>query len=168
MVERNRGAKAEFLISILTVAALATIWVATQPGYPSITISIDPTRGNLQNLTISCYQCVAQGKDVWTGVLSLQGKPTADISDPSGESVGMTLGYGEGFALSGGSCSGYSTNSSCVIPISGPLPFKIGVDLKKTSEGGVLKMIVYYDQGKSLVLQTTSGGISQTVTYELT
>lgn len=166
MVEKKQSAKAEVLIVVLTLAILAAVWVKTEPGNPSITISIDPRRGNLQNVTISCYQCVPEGKDVWTGTVALQGKPTIDVSDPSGASVGMTLGFGEAFSLSGGTCTGYTTNSSCVIPINGSLPYTIGLNLQKTSSGGTLKMIVYYDQGHSLVLQTASGGFSQTVTYE--
>jgi hypothetical protein len=80
VVERKSSAAAEIIIAIITFALLATVWVGTEPGNPSIAISIDPTRGNLQNITISCYQCVPIAKNVWEGTLAVQGKPTTVFS----------------------------------------------------------------------------------------
>ena len=152
---------------MLTIAAVSVVWFETQPGNPAISVQVDPRRGILQNITVSCYQCVPYNKDVWEGTLSIQGEHTADVSDPSGASVAMTLKYGVAFPLSSGtSCTGYFTNSSCVLPLSGPLPFTVGFDIQKTSTGGILKMTVYYGNDNSLVFQTASGEIARTITFE--
>lgn len=167
MVKLRKGAKAEIAVVILTIAAVSGILVATQPGNPSVNVEVLPKGGLLQNITVSCYQCVPFNKDKWEGKLYVAGS-TADVDYyGSASSVAITLGAGVEYPLNGGiGCSGYFTNSSCILPLKGPLPWDVGFDIQKTSTGGYLKVAVYYGAGKSLVFNATSGKVVQNVVFE--
>ena len=167
MVEKKRGYGAEILVVIITIAAVAGVYVAAAPGSPSVNVQILPKGGVLQNITISCYECVAEGPNVWKGTLSLGGVKTVDVSSPTGASLGLTLEYGLGAPLSSvPDCTGLRTNSTCVVYTTHSLPFSVGLDIDKTSNGGNLKVIVYYGNGMGIVFNATSGHISQSVNFE--
>jgi hypothetical protein len=167
LVKKKQSAKAEILIIILTIAIVSGAFAATRPGPPSIDVQVIPKGGFLDNITVSCYQCVPYDKDPWQATLNFEGIPTIDIHNTTDASVGFSLKYGFAVPLdSVSSCPGYHTNSLCVVSLSNTLPFTIGIDFRKTSTGGNLKVILYYGGGKGLVFNATSGNIARMINFE--
>lgn len=167
MVEKKRGYKAETLVIILTIAIVSGVFVGMQPRNPTINVQVIPKGGFLDNITISCYECVPYNKDPWVGTLSLEGIPTVDLHNTTDASLGLSLKFGLAAPLSSvTSCPGIQTSNLCVVSISNTLPFTVGFDIQKTSTGGNLKVILYYSQGEGLAFSATSGDIAQTINLE--
>lgn len=167
MVEKKRGYGAEVLVVLITIAVVAGAYVGLNPGSPSVNLQLLPKGGVLENITVSCDQCVPTGPDVWKGTLSIGEMQTVDMSSTTGASTGITLEFGLGAPLSSvPDCTGLQTNSTCVVYLTHTLPFSVGLDVAKTSSGGNLKVIVYYGDGRGVVFNATSGDISQSVNFQ--
>ena len=160
------------VLAILVVTALA-IGLASVTAFetlqrnPTIDVQVVPKGVILQNITVSCYQCIPYNKDKWEGTLMFAGVPAKINYYGSGSSVGITLGLGVLIPNgTGPSCIGYVDNSTCVTQIrNSSFLFSVSLDIHKTSSGGYLEATVYYANGHSLVFQATSGGVHSTVNF---
>ena len=168
MVAKKKSAMAEVLVVLMGAAVVSGFIVATQPEEtPSINVQVVPHGGYLDNLTVSCYRCVANNKDPWTATVTLGGMKTVDIYNTTDASVAFSLKFGLAVPLSSvTSCPGPQTSTLCVVSISDALPFTVGLNFQKTSVGGVLKVILYYGDGRGLAFTSTSGDIARTVHFE--
>lgn len=158
MVKVRKSVKGEFLIVILAIGAVVAVIYETWPGNPSITVQVTNNGRLLQNITVSCFQCIPFVKDKWEGTFVLDGIPL-DVKyyDP-GSSVGIKFNLALASQIApGSSCTGYAVNTTCVRAIS--LPFSFSFDIKKTSSGGYLQAIVYLNDGEFFVFPATSGGL---------
>lgn len=158
MVKVRKSVKGEFLIVILAIGAVVAVIYETWPGNPSITVQVTNNGRLLQNITVSCFQCIPFVKNKWEGTFVLDGIPL-DVKyyDP-GSSVGIKFNLALASQIApGSSCTGYAVNTTCVRAIS--LPFSFSFDIKKTSSGGYLQAIVYLNDGEFFVFPATSGGL---------
>lgn len=157
MVKVRKSAKGEFLIIILAIVGVVAVMYGTIPGPPSINVQVTNNGRLIQNVTISCFQCVPLANDKWEGTIVLAGIPLDVKSGNSGSSTGMKFNLALATQIPQGSiCSGYAINSSCFIPVN--LPLSISFDIRKTSSGGYLQAVVYLQDGESFKFPSSSGG----------
>lgn len=151
-------AKGDFLLVILVIAAVAVVIHETSPGKPSINVQVTNNGRLLQNITVSCFQCVPFVKDKWDGTFVL-GSVHLDVKYYGpGSSVGIKFNLALASQIGQRStCTGYVVNSTCIRPIT--LPFSFSFDIQKTSSGGYLQAVVYLNDGESFEFPTTSGGL---------
>lgn len=150
---------------VVVVAALA-IALATETSFAfiprpySVSFRLVPKGGALDNITISCYGCVPLVKDRWEGSLILGNISVAGrlvdiplkVSDNGSGSVGVTIEVPIGNDVP--NCQGLVIGNQCVVPLKDiPLPFSVTFDIRKTSNGGNLKAILYLASGSSVIFQ---------------
>lgn len=160
--------KAVVVVVIVLAAALFGGWYyLSLPKESAINIQVTPEGGYFQNLTVSCYGCVASGNDkvLWQGVWKVGDIPL-DINSTQPKSTGISLSSGVVVPITPSSpCySGYTidSNSYCVYSV-GPLPVTLAFNIDKVSTGGVLKVTVYLYNREPLTFQTPSGNLSNTL-----
>ncbi len=166
VVKVRKSAKADFLLVVVAVAAVASTIYETLPAGPSINVQVTNDSQILDNLTISCFHCVPIAKDKWVANMTLAGVPLNTGYYGSGSSVGIKFGIGIGYqAPQGTTCSGYAINStSCIRLLS--LPFDFSFKIKDTSSAGTLLAIVYLKNGESFTFPASSSGLNGLFNFE--
>jgi hypothetical protein len=160
MVRRRESIVGQVVFVILVLTVAAFVIYQTTPGNPTINVPVINNGRLLQNITVSCFQCVPFARDKWEGVLTYGGVAVDVSYYGSGSSVGMKFNFALPSEIAQGSyCVGLVVNSTCLNPID--LPYSFGIHIQKTSSGGYLQAKVYLNDGEWFLFRATSGGLDR-------
>jgi hypothetical protein len=161
---------ATLVVIVVLVASVFGGWYYfTSTKKSAIYIQVTPQGGYFQNLTVSCYGCVAVtgNKNLWQGVMTVA-TAVVDINGtgPNSSAIGLSQAKEVPITANSPCLSGYEIkNSTCVYSV-GPLPVTISFNIAKVSTGGVLKTTLYLFNKNPLIWQTTTGNLSKTMTFQ--
>ena len=163
MVELKESMTSLLLLAILVVASVPIVVYVTWPGYPSVDVKVTNNGRLVRNITISCFQCVPVGREVWNGSLKISGLPVNPSSvsfSVGGSSAGSTATWFY-FALAAqvpkeSVCNGYTFNSTCILPVN--LPLSVSFHLQRLSSVGTFQVVLYLEDGEWFKFPA-SGGI---------
>lgn len=157
---------AALVIVTFSSVVIYAAWVFSAPPSSQINVIVSPNGGYLQNITVSCHGCVPHDKAVWKGSVTI-GTVTIPYQDATGNSTGITFKLASAVPITKDNpChSDYWTNSSCVYPL-GPFPLNMSFSFEKTSDGGMLKAIVYLTNDNWFPFETTSGNLSSVFSFK--
>jgi hypothetical protein len=154
---------------VLAAAVIGGWYYITSSSSSTIYIRVTPEGGYFQNLTVSCYGCVAvtASKNLWRAVVTVAAA-VLDVNGTAPNSTGLSLSQAREVPITPNSpcLSGYEINNSTCVYSIGPLPVTISFTIVKTSAGGVLKTTLYLTNRNPLSWQTTSGNISKIIAFQ--